>query len=66
MKLLRKGNNYEIKFKRLPLETKNILQTENGSLVFLSLFISSIEVCNTAYALLRIHEQNLIFEDTTK
>ena len=34
-------------------------------LVLLRLFISSHEVCNTAYTLQRIHEQNSIFKDTT-
>ena len=33
--------------------------------VLLRPFISSNEVCNTAYFLKRIHEQNSIFKDTT-
>ena len=33
--------------------------------VLLRLFVSSYEVCNTAYALWRIHEQNSIFKYTT-
>ena len=36
-----------------------------GFSVLLRLFISSNEVCNTAYALLHIHEQNSIFKDST-
>ena len=36
-----------------------------GVSVLLRLFISSNEVCNTAYALWRIHEQNSIFKDST-
>ena len=35
-----------------------------GVSVLLGLFMSSNEVCNTAYALKRIHEQNSIFKDT--
>ena len=37
-----------------------------GVSVLLRLFISSNEVCNTAYALKRIHEQNSIFKYTTQ
>ena len=33
--------------------------------VLLRLFINSNEVCNTAYVLQRIHEQNSIFKYTT-
>ena len=33
--------------------------------VLLGLFISSNEICNTAYALYRTHEQNSIFKYTT-
>ena len=36
-----------------------------GVSVLLRLFISSNEVCNTAYAFSRIHEQNSIFKYTT-
>ena len=36
-----------------------------GTSVLLRHFITSNEVCSTAYALLRIHEQNSIFKDTT-
>ena len=36
-----------------------------GVSVLLRLFISSNDVCNTAYALYRIHEQNSIFKCTT-
>ena len=36
-----------------------------GVSVLLRLFISSNEVCDTAYALLRKHEQNFIFKYTT-
>ena len=36
---------------KLPLETKNTLQIEHESVVLLRLFISSNEVCNTAYTL---------------
>ena len=36
-----------------------------GASVLLRLFISSNEVCNTAYALQHIHEQNSIFKDST-
>ena len=38
---------------------------ELGVSVLLRLFISSNEVCNTAYALKRIHEQNSILKYTT-
>ena len=37
--------------KKLPLEIKDTLQTENGISVSLRLYINSNEVCNTAYAL---------------
>ena len=36
-----------------------------GVSVLLRLFISSSEVCNIAYALYRIHEQNSNFKDPT-
>ena len=36
-----------------------------GGSVLLRLFISYNEVCNTAYALQRIHEQDSIFKDST-
>ena len=36
-----------------------------GVSVLLRLFISNNVVCNTAYALYRIHEQNSIFKYTT-
>ena len=36
-----------------------------GVSVLLKLFISSNEVCHSAYALWRIHEQNSISKDTT-
>ena len=36
-----------------------------GVSVLLRLFISSNEICNTAYALYRIYEQNSTFKDTT-
>ena len=36
-----------------------------GVSFLLRLFISSNEVWNTAYALLRIHEQNFVFKYTT-
>ena len=50
-KLLLSKHLKEIKSKRLPLETKNTLLIETGVSVLFRLFISSSEVCNTAYVL---------------
>ena len=36
-----------------------------GVLILLRFFISTIEICSTAYALKRIYEQNSIFKYTT-
>ena len=44
---------------------KHTTDKKMGVSVLLRLFVSSNEVCNTAYALYSIHEQNSIFKDST-
>ena len=57
---------YTINVKKIAFGTKeHTTDKKMGVSFFLRLFISSNEVCNTAYALQRIHEQNSIFKYTT-
>ena len=52
-----------INVKKIAFENKeHTADQKMGVSVLLRLFISSNEVCNTAYALYRIHEQNSIFK----
>ena len=52
--------------KKIALENKeHITDKKMGVSAPLRLFISSNEVCNTAYILQRTHEQNYIFKDST-
>ena len=55
----------KINVKKIAFKNKEHTEDQKmGVSVLLWLFMSSNKVCNTAYALLRIHEQNSIFKWT--